>query len=748
MKQVVRFRLAAALVAAAAFASAVPAAASTPPVVRIVRVAEPPTLEQYIDGTNGNHGAGLRVSDFRQREPNDGMPVSRETVGYLSYDDENLYVIFVCRDDPSKVRAHMAKREAIMGDDLVGIVIDTFRDYQRAYVFLVNPLGVQLDGITTEGQNDDYSFDTLWHSEGRLTHDGYVVKIAIPFKSLRFRNAPTQNGWGISLTRAIMRENEMAFWPRLTRSIASFTSQMATVEGLEQISPGRNMQLIPYGSFAATRFLEDRASLVSDAIGRTGLDAKVVLRDAVTIDAALNPDFSQVESDEPQVTTNQRWEVFFPEKRPFFIENAGIFQTPQNLFFSRRVADPQVGLRMTAKAGHWTFGGIASDDRAAGQLLPESDRFHGRRAAIGVARVQREFQNNATLGALVTSRDFGAGSNRVVSIDGRMILGKSWNLTGQAIRSLTDAGGGVTAGGSSFHGQLSRHDVHVGYALSYLDRSPDFHSDLGFIPRVDIRQVSQMGRYYWRPRQHWLTRFGPYARVTGIWDHSGRLQEWTLAPDFELEFRGQTNLEAGIIETFELFAGQEFRQRTGRVSLSTEWLKWLAVRAGYNRGTRINYYPAAGQKPFVAAFQSGSVGLTVKPSPQLRLDQTYLFSHLSTLDGAVARPGADIYNNHILRSRANYQFTRALSVRAIVDYRAVLPNGSLIDLERQKHLRGDFLVTYMVNPWTAFYAGITDTYENFELAPDGHPSGYLRGGGPTMSTGRQLFVKMSYLLRN
>lgn len=184
-------------------------------------------------------------------------------------------------------------------------------------VFLANPLGIQLDGVTGEGQDDDYSFDTLWHSEGRLTADGYVVRMAIPFKSLRFSNAPAQT-WGIAFGRIITRNNETSFWPYITRRIASFGTQVATLEGLERISPGRNLQFIPYGTFTSARFLEaGQSDLASDTLGRAGLDGKMVLHDAVTVDLTLNPDFSQVESDEPQVTVNQRFEVFFPEKRPF-----------------------------------------------------------------------------------------------------------------------------------------------------------------------------------------------------------------------------------------------------------------------------------------------------------------------------------------------------------------------------------------------------------------------------------------------
>src|SRR5690348_16119402 len=165
-----------------------PARAETP-TLRIPRVSQPPKLEEFL----GEHtGPETKVTGFKQRDPQDGAPVSQPTSAYLSYDDKNLYVVFVCKDEPGKVRAHLSKREDIFSDDWVGVFLDTYRDHHRAYEFLVNPLGIQADGIIIEGQNDDFTFDTVWHSEGKLTDDGYVVLIAIPFKSLRFSNADVQ----------------------------------------------------------------------------------------------------------------------------------------------------------------------------------------------------------------------------------------------------------------------------------------------------------------------------------------------------------------------------------------------------------------------------------------------------------------------------------------------------------------------------------------------------------------------------
>jgi Domain of unknown function (DUF5916) len=220
----------------------------------------------------------------------------------------------------------------------------------------------------------------------------------------------------------------------VTQCVEGLTQQFAPVGGLEEVSPGRNIQLIPYGLLASDHFLNQPTQtnppnpppppfFQDNFEHRAGLDAKFVLKDALTFDVTLNPDFSQVESDDPQVTVNQRFAVFFPEKRPFFIENAGFFMTPINLFFSRQIADPQFGSRMTGKVGNWTLGALAIDDRQPG--LGFTTGPYSTRAADGVVRVTREFGNQSYIGGFFSSRDFADTSNRVASLDARLKFTKN-----------------------------------------------------------------------------------------------------------------------------------------------------------------------------------------------------------------------------------------------------------------------------------------------------------------------------------
>ncbi len=719
-------------------------AAADTPKVRIVRVSEPPVLEDYLDGKVVP--PGLKLTGFVQREPGDNVPVSQPTDAYLSYDANQLYVVFVCHDDPTKIRARMSKREAILSDEVVGIILDTYHDKRRAYEFLANPLGIQLDGVTTEGENDDFSFDTLWKSDGRLTSFGYVVLMQIPFKSLRFSASPDQT-WGFAVARIIVRNNETSFWPYVTRKIASFGPQLAVLEGLSGISPGRNLQAIPYGTFSGARFLDEQNIRRSDNTIRAGVDAKAVVKDSVTVDLTVNPDFSQVESDEPQVTVNQRFEVFFPEKRPFFIENSSYFGTPEQLFFSRRIADPGAGIRVTGKAGRWAFAGLGINDRRPGQSAEAGDPMSGKSATIGVGRLQYEFGKNSRVGATLTARDFGPSSNLVAGADARIQLDANWSATGQLVRSRTIDSDGRRTSGNILFVELARRGRHFDWTGTYVGIGRDFSAELGYVRRTDMQELSQEVSYAWRRDQGLVVSFGPEISTSALWDSKGRIQDWNVSVDLDLELRGQTQFGLGFERSSERYGGIDFGHRTLRLWSDTNWLSWLGANLSLQAGTSTNYYPAEGLAPALSNAFEAEGGVTIRPSPRIKIDQIYLYSRLSARSGSEGLPVAaigTIFSNHILRTRVDYQFSRPLSLRAIVDYDGLLADPRAVALTKERHLKADVLLTYMINPWTAFYLGYTDGYQDLAKASlPGRPSGW---DGWT-STGRQIFTKVSYLIR-
>lgn len=699
--------------------------------LNIPRVSRAPRIVDFLEGTPRE--AETRVDDFRQRQPNDGQPASLSTTAYLSYDDHTLYAIFVCRDEPAKVRAHMGRRESISGDDIVGIALDTMHDRRRAYMFYANPLGVQLDGISAEGQPDDYKFDAVWSSEGRLTKDGFIVRFAIPFRSLQLLNGNSRT-WGIALTRSIPRRNEYSTWPRITDKIEAYIPQFGTVNAPVHNRARHDFSIIPYGFLSRQTYLPEGTSVLRRANElRAGADVKIGFGGKLTLDLTANPDFSQIESDEPQVTVNQRYENFFPEKRPFFLENATLFQTPERIFFSRRIIDPEFGARLSGKVGSWTIGVLAIDDRAA-LRSGEADS----RAMIGVARVQREFGRESSVGFLLTSRRDGLESNQVAAADLRWKLNSNWVMSAQSMRSDT-AVGSLHSGGDAWFADLRYVGRHFNHSITYRDRSPNFAADLGFIPRVDIRQLSSDTSYRWRPETGRVTSFGPSIYLTATKNRSGELQDWQIQTPFWVTLKGPTSFFVEHTAAYEVYEHHGFRRDSNGATFSSDYFRWLGVTASLHKGKAINYYPAAGLTPTSLNSVDGRFEMTLRPTSRARIDETYFYTRLSA--------GSSVFlSDHVFRSKLNYQFSRTTSARAIVDYHGELADASRITVRNEKRLTMDLLFTWLLRPGTALYAGYTDRRENLLL---GARAGEipLRVGGPDFSTGRQVFVKISYLFR-
>ncbi len=335
------------------------------------------------------------VDDFVEVRPRDNVRPANKTVVYMGYDSKTLYVVFSCYADPKKVRARMTRRENILDDDYVGIALDTFHDKRRGYAFWSNPLGVQLDALWTDfTSNFDTTFDAVWDTDSRFTEQGFQVLMSIPFKSLRFPTTGSQDPstWGMVMKRTTASTGETDYWPRVSDRFSGTLTQEGELAGLESISPGRNMQFTPHGSYRSFREIDTRNPLqpaitACHFCGQAGLDSKFIFHDSFVLDVTNNPDFSQVESDEPQNTVNQRYEVYFPEKRPFFLENSNYFETPINLVFTRRIADPKTGVRLTGKEGPWSIGLLAADDLSEGRSVPTSSPSWDKRATSGTARV-------------------------------------------------------------------------------------------------------------------------------------------------------------------------------------------------------------------------------------------------------------------------------------------------------------------------------------------------------------------------
>jgi hypothetical protein len=717
-----------------------------------------------------------RVDGFRQNTPRDGDPVSQRTEAYLGYDATNLYVVFVCFDsEPDRIEARLSRREDALSDDKIDLFLDTFNDQRRAYVFTVNPYGVQADGTWVEQEGSDYdrSFDTVWASRGTLTDEGFVIWIAVPFKSLRFPPEKEQE-WGLILVRWIRRNNEGSFWPYVTSRVEGRLNQEGRLRGISDVSPGRNLQLIPYGFFRSFRALDDRnpsnPRYVSDS-GELdgGVDFKAIARDSLVLDATANPDFNQVESDEPQVTVNQRFEVFFPERRPFFLENASHFETPINLFFSRRIADPQVGLRLTGKAGPWAIGALYANDRAPGERVPEDDPLSGEKSQNAVFRVSRDVGHQSNVGAIVTTSELQDSFNRVGGVDARLRIDQNWVATGQGVASSTRTGDGGELSGPAWDAMLQRTGRKLSYTAAYNDRSPGFRTALGFLPgsrgasrpgrprtrslplRADFRGLRQTLSYRFRPEGDVLIAWGPDITIHPSWRHDGSALDTLFSVDLSAELIRQTSFGAfytGLEERLRPVdfpaLPEETRYATGRGGVywsSRSLFRTLAFSGELARGTVINLVPREGVEPAVADSTQGELGFTWYVAAPVKLEGTYLLSRLTdrSTEGR-------IFDNHIVRAKLSWQPTLQLNLRTIVQHDSLRADPLLTSLETSKSLNVDVLATYLVNPWTALYVGYNTNQRNLRLIPTDDGSELV----PTDRVGPdswQFFVKFSYLFR-
>ncbi len=815
---------------------AAPSHALAPPALTIPRLSRAPTLEDFLSmNPEGEVALQMaKVTGFVQRNPHDGEKVSEETAAYLGYDQKNLYVVFVCFDDPKKVRARMSPREDIADDDEVAVMFDTFHDRRRAYEFQTTPLGVQWDAIYTEasrdetGGNFDTSWDTVWDSRGKVTSRGFVVWMAIPFKSLRFP-ATKQQEWGIILYRGIVRKNEDSFWPEISSRLQGRLGQAATLYGLEGISPGRSIDLIPYGIMRGFRSLDtvdpyNPFFQNATAQGQAGMDAKFVIHDHFVLDLTANPDFSQVESEDPQITVNQRFEVYFPEKRPFFLENEDYFRTPFDLFFTRNIQDPSAGIRLTGKEGPYSAGLMTSDDRAPGLAVPSfcpatspicSDSLYGDRSYFTIARVSRDIFKQSSVGAVYTDWECPTTGefNRVGGLDTRLKFNPNWTLEGQGVVSSSNlqglnayfygnpettceynlfpfssgnASNGNLTNGTYYAGpadklDLKREGLHFSYEGIYDDISPGFVTVPGFVNRVDIRDFYQLIDYRFRPKQGWIVDWGPSLNQRYVFDHEGNRLDTYYDPYLAIQGRGQTQIYLLPYQEMRerlrpqdfLFLGlavnqnQDYHEHRSGASFQTSYFPKVTVGANYFWGDGANFVPAANALPqsLLSRLDTGTATLTFRPIKPLKIENTYLFERLRATENeyfavlSQAPPGASIgkgiFNNHIVRSKWNWQFTPQLSLRVILQYNSVLANtpGNAFYpytyLPTEKEFNADFLVTYLVHPGTAIYVGYNSDLQNldheFTPGPEGLAGLYSAKG--YINDSRQFFVKVSYQFR-
>ncbi len=737
-----------------------PAPTRERPVVEVSRLETVPEFDAFLaDELSTAAATGLaKVTGFTQREPNDGAPPSARTEVFLGYTDTHFHVFARAYDpEPETIRAHLSPRDSLRSDDRITIRLDTFGDQRRAYVFATNALGVQRDASFTEGQGQDDSFEAVFQSRGRITSWGFAVSMAIPFKSLRFSPESDQD-WGIVIERDRPRDvDEELTWPWVSSALAGYMDQAAVLRGVSAKTRSITYQAIPFGTFRELSVLEEDengAERLESQGGDfdLGADLKAVFGDRLVLDATVNPDFSQVESDQPQVTVNQRFEVFFPERRPFFLENADFFETPINLVFTRRIQDPSAGLRLTGKLGKYGLGALITDDEAPGRRIRSGEGADDR-AYVGIARIQRDLGAQSRLGLLYTHRDFGDDSNQVAAVDGRFRLNPRWVAEAQLARSSTKSTGEPDLQGTAFDAELRRQSRFFTIFTNLSSIDEDFDSDLGFVRRRDIREANTFMSWAFRPNGDRLVRWGPQTFVEyrtdqqGLWLDRFALvsmeAEWQNNTEVEIEYQaGQERLRPGDADGVDRLL--EFDTEEWSFEVATNPSSLLEVEAEFAWAKAINFENPEGRAPELADEFSAELSIDLRPITALRINNSVFYTKLKD------RPeGRDLLEDWIISSRWNWQVSLPFSVRMILQWEETSADPVLTGEDFEEELSADILLAYRFNPWTAIFLGYTQNreslFEDRDLI-DPRDRRDPRLINRLRKDGEQVFFKVSYLV--
>lgn len=677
------------------------------------------------------------LTGFTQYQPVEGAPASERTEVRVFYTESELYVaIRAHAQDPSRIRSTLAERDRITADDHVRIFLDTFLDRRRAFALYVNPLGIQQDGTYADGRgNSSFSPDFIFDSRGRLTPEGYEVELRIPLKSLKFSSASEQR-WGIQVVRVIRATGAEESWAPRGQNEPSELARAGTLSGMRDLRPGRLLELNPTLTARRDGALEDGRFRRGPVEPDVGLNVKYGITSELTLDATVNPDFSQVEADADQITVNERFALSLDEKRPFFLEGADLFSTPETLVYTRSIVSPVAGARVTGNVGGFSVAYLGALDDASrdapARYAPDADP-----ALVQVMRVRRDVgSEGSTVGALTTLREVGSAFNRVASADLRLRRG-AHTVSVQAGGSWTRAWVADPAGADSAGPEGSRVAVatedrrgHIarlvldrtgrrwGYLASLRDVPAGFRTETGFVRRRGVTELMGGNRLSWygapgaRVQRVDLRTGGSILfQERGLWQGDGAAEGGARATAIA-QLAGNHDVEVSWARSFYTIDAADYARYStgittgdllvdgGRIGAmdgftvefgSSHW-KWL--RFGVDAGTSEVPIFAEGVRGREWGF---TVDAELRPTDALRIDARLRRSVLHRA------PDGSRYSDAIVpRLRVEYQLTRAIAFRALAQYPVEkvdllrAPDGTpyLLDGEPFRLRRGN------TPPWT------------------------------------------------
>jgi hypothetical protein len=688
----------------------------------------PPVIDGVLD--DPAWAAGLKFDGFKTFKPDYGKDASQKTEAWISYDAENFYFAFRCYDsDPSKVKAAMSKRDNIFQDDVVFIILDTFDDAQSGFSFILNPLGIQGDGMVDVNGNLSTSFDAVWYSKGRIDDQGWTVEARVPLQSIRFPGKKDLT-WRIMLVRFFTRSSEQVTCPPLSPEYGSIMGQAQPFR-LSGLKHHRVAELMPAAT-STWRYANQGPAMVRTE--RTplkqvpSLTGKLGLTSDLTLDAAYNPDFSQVESDAGQIDFNQRYALYYEEKRPFFLEGSDLWQfggtfeeAPlQAVVYTRTIINPDYGFRLTGKiAKRDTVATIYAHDYLPGDEVDERPDF-------GIVRYKHSLKDDAYIGGFFTDREAGPSFNRLAGADGRFRISQNQVASFHLFGSFTKAPGAETVAeghalGLDWNFQSRKWNVDVGYQ----DISPDFQVDTGYVYRTGLRRLSAFAMFSIYPKSKFFQKLEPFYWGYQLYDTIYKMWESVNLVTFRFRLPRNTMFRIDTLLANEVFAGQKFDASGFGFQGESQLAKSFYIQARARR-TNKTFYDAA--EPYQGYGWRVSGGLIYQPIEQLDLQLG-----LNYVDFYRTLDREKIYDYLILRSRNTFQLNKYLFVRGIVEYN-----------DFYKRMTLDGLVSFTYIPGTVVHIGYGSALEKQEW-DEGLPGFIPSARFHEMERG--FFFKVSYLYR-
>jgi hypothetical protein len=707
------------------------------------------TIDGKLDDP-GWQGATM-LGNFVERYPGDNIQPDVRTEIKITYDEKKLYVAYNCYDDPSAVRATMCQRDQFSDNDAVYLLIDPYGNASWAYELFANPYGIQKDLLWTKIGDEDIGFDLVWESYGRITDSGYQVEMAVPFANMRFPNKPEQS-WRMDFWRYRPRATEKTYsWAAYNRGEQCWPCQWGTVDGIKNIHPGtRGIELMPalvasqYGALEGDTILRFKND---DAKAELSLGAKYTINSDITAEAAINPDFSQVEADADQIDVNTTIALMYPERRPYFKEGADLFRTLFNSFYTRTINNPEYTAKVTARSQGLSACFLTAYDKNTPYMIPLEEGsilFDGGKSLVNVARGLKTFGNSAQVGFFISDRRFEKnGSGTVVALDDDIRLTKTLSIDGQYILTYTqesedtiltsDFSGinfadnkhtaifdGEYYWGTALISRIKHRSRNMNLTMDFNQVSPSYRTETGYDPLVNYRNLSLYGSYQIYPTKGVFERITPqfYSERRVDFDGNKRRENTNLGFESQMKI-AQIYLSGNYGVGSENWAGHEFNNLW-------EIESDFGIQPNNQLGFFIEFdYGLDFARRQLAKCKTSSINssLTLKPISALVIEPNFNYFHASEKSS-----GEELYDGYITRIRTQFQMNRQLSLRLVVQYN---------DFGRSWDI--DPLLTYRISPFSLFYIGSTHDLARISLSPS-DPEVWRQ-------ISRQYFLKLQYLFQ-